>query len=190
VTTERVSELVERLTHRNQWLWSNDGQAFRVRDVAYFQAGAAATLAYVAGRKEPYKITDNLQVLNRALKGLFVQCHRSYLVAAERVTTVFERYPEDPAEPDETPRKRSGPSRSAADECELQIAGAAARVPVTSTFAKGLKKALGQGSLHHVVPEHPDDKKLRMLGIINFGWWELYKPYLNDTAAVQAFMTA
>jgi len=190
VTTERVSELVERLTHRNQWLWSNDGQAFRVCDVAYFQAGAAATLAYVAGRKEPYKITDNLQVLNRALKGLFVQCHRSYLVAAERVTTVFERYPEDPAEPDETPRKRSGPSRSAADECELQIAGAAARVPVTSTFAKGLKKALGQGSLHHVVPEHPDDKKLRMLGIINFGWWELYKPYLNDTAAVQAFMTA
>ncbi len=188
MTTERVSELVERLALRGRRLWSKDSQALRVRDVAYFQATPAATLAFVEGRAEPYKLTENLQVLNRALKGLFVQCHRSYLVAVDRVVAVFERFPEDPADPDETPRRRSGPSRSAADECELQIAGADARIPVTSTYAKGLKKALSLGSLHHVVPEHPDDKKLRKLGIIDFARRDLYKLDPKDTAAVEKFV--
>lgn len=186
--TEIIAELVERLALRGRRLWSKDSQAFRARDVAYFQATPAATLAYVEGRKEPYKLTENLQDLNRALKGLFVQCHRSYLVAVDRVVEVYERYPEDPADPDETPRRRSRPARSAADECEIQIAGADARVPVTSTYAKGLKKALGLGSLHHVVPEHPDDKKLRNLGIIDFGWRERYKLDPKDQAAVDAYI--
>ncbi len=190
MTTVQVSNQVERLANRNRVLWSIDGKSFWVRDVAYFQAGTMTTSAYVTGQKDPFEIPGNLQVLARSLKGLFVQCHRSYLVAVDRVTAVFERYPEDPEAPDEPPRDQADQTRNAADECELQIIGSTERVPVTSTFAKDLKKALGIGSLHHMVPEHPDDKKLRMLGIINFGWRELYKLDPKDTAAVGAFKAA
>lgn len=186
--TAVIAELVERLALRSRRLWAKDGQAFRVREVAYFQATPAASLAYVEGRAEPYKLTENLQDLSRVLGGLFVQCHRSYLVAVDRVVAVFERFPEDPADPDETPRRPSGPTRTAADECELQIAGTDARIPVTSTYAKALKKALGLSSLHHVVPEHPEDKKLRKLGIIDFAWRDLYKLDPKDTTAVEKYI--
>jgi len=53
-----------------------------------------------------------------------------------------------------------------------------------------LKKALGVSTLHHLVPEHPDDKKLRKLGIIDFAWRELFKLDPKDTAAVKVYTDA
>lgn len=184
MTTPEVGDLVERLATRDRRLWGKDGQAFCVRDVAYFQSETTASSAWVEGRGEPVAITENLNTLERTLKGLFVRCHRSYLVAADRVTAIFERYPETPEPP------MPGRLRNAADECELVIDGAPGRVPVSSLYAKGLKKALGLSSLHHLVPEHPDDKVLRLYGLIDFDWRDLFKLDPKNQAAVTAFKAA
>jgi hypothetical protein len=53
-----------------------------------------------------------------------------------------------------------------------------------------VKKALGVSSLHHVVPEHPEDKKLRKLEIIDFAWRELYTLDPKNESAVKAFTAA
>jgi hypothetical protein len=108
----------------------------------------------------------------------------------DRITDVAERYPEDPGAPDEVPRRRRPGRGPAADECELIIDGTERRIPVTFTYAKGVKKALGLGSLHHLVPEHPTDKKLRALGITDFGWRELYKLDPADAHGVGEFTKA
>lgn len=77
--------------------------------------------------------------------------------------------------------------RGKADECELALRGSEERIPVTSTYGKAVKKALGIGSFHNLVPEHPADKKLRQYGLIDFGWRELYNLDAGDAAAVAAF---
>ena len=50
-----------------------------------------------------------------------------------------------------------------------------------------MKKALGVNSLHHLVPEHPDDKALRLYELIDFGWRELYGLDPSDKPMVEAF---
>ena len=44
--------------------------------------------------------------------------------------------------------------------------------------------------MHHLVPEHPDDKNLRLYGLIDFGWRDLYRLDAKDAAAVSAFRAA
>ena len=116
MTTAELRERIERLALRDRRFWSKDGQAFRVGDVAYFQAGTGFSSAWIEGRKKPLEITENLNSLETTLIGLFVRCHRSYLVAVDRISAVFERYPEEPGDSDELRVKGS-----AADECELEM---------------------------------------------------------------------
>ena len=189
VTTTELSERVERLALSDRRLWSIDGLDFRLRDVVFFEAKGGVTFAWLEGHGEKgLKVSEDISVLGRLGKDLFVRCHRNFLVAVGRVLEVAERYPEDPGEPDEVPRKRPDGWRTAADECELRLEGTPRRVPVTTTFAKGVKKALGLSSLHYLVPEHPDDKKLRNMGIIDLAWRDLYKLDPKDQAAVDAYI--
>lgn len=88
---------------------------------------------------------------------------------------MFERYPEAEVKD------------GVQDECELEVRGSQNRIPVTSAYAKGLKKALGVSSLHHLVPEHPDDKQFRLYGLIDFGWRELFNLDPQDKPGVEAF---
>jgi len=118
----------------------------------------------------------------KRLQRLLLRVHRSFLVAVDRIEGVFERYPEI-EEPESISREKGG----AADECELTLRGTDARIPVTTTYSQDVKKALGVNSLHHLVPEYPDDKVLRLYELIDFGWRELYGLDPKDTAAVEAF---
>ena len=176
---------VERLALPSRRLRSRDGRVFRLGSVVRFEAGAGATLAWLAGEKTPCEVPDNLNALERALAGLFVRCHRFHLVAVAQVRAVRERFPE--AEP--APGARHG-GRGAADECELILDDASPHIPVTSSYAAGVKTALGLASLHHLVPEHPDDRKLRLYGLTDFGWRELHRLDAADQTAVAAFRAA
>jgi hypothetical protein len=70
---------------------------------------------------------------------------------------------------------------------ELTLRGTEKRIPVTVTYAGALKKALGTFSLHHLVPEYPDDKRLRLLEITDLGWRELFSLDIKDPKAVEEF---
>lgn len=184
-----LAEQVERLAAPRRRLWSVDGWGFRLRDVLYFEARGGIFLAWLnaAGRKAA-EITENLAALEKLGKGLFVRCHRNFLVAVDRIREISRRYSDNPAEPPEGRRTRPEADRGGGEECELRIDGTNRRIPVTSTYAKGVKKALGLRRLDHLVPEHKDDKLMRELGIIDFGWRDLYRLDPGDQGAVAAFM--
>jgi len=180
---------VERLALPRRRLWSKDGWSFRLRDVLYFEARGGVFMAWLqgAGEKAPV-IGENLAALETLGKGLFVRCHRNFLVAVDRIREVSQRFSDGPEEPAPGRRTRREPDRGGGDECELRIDGTNRRIPVTSTYAKGVKKALGLRRLDHLVPEHKDDKLMRELGIIDFGWRDLYRLDPGNQAAVAAFM--
>lgn len=182
--TDELTKRVEKLCLPERTLVSQDGEVVRVKDIVFLTIDGKTPLA-VAEHDKKYKLVQNLAVLERAFAGYFIRVHRSFLVAFDRINTVYERYPED-AIPANSLRKMAG----AADECELALRGTETRVPVTTTYSRALKKALGVSSLHHLVPEHPDDKKLRKLGIIDFAWRELFGLDPLDIAAVKAYTDA
>jgi len=191
---------VERLYLPERPLFSRDNQVFRAKDTVYLCGEGGKTYA-VGENGKRLEVVQNLNIYETEFKGYFLRVHRSFLVAVDRITGVFERYPEA-AEPDAPTGRGPGISTTvgvageilfsrdkggAADECELTLRGTEARIPVTTTYARGVKKALGVTSLHHLVPEHPLDKALRLYELIDFGWRELYGLDSADKAAVEAF---
>ena len=48
------------------------------------------------------------------------------------------------------------------------------RIPVTQKYSGALKIYPAQRAFITSFPEHPDDKALRLLGLIDFGWRELF----------------
>lgn len=180
--TQDLYKRVEKYCLPERTLVSQDGEVVRVKDIVYLTIDGKTPLA-VAEHDKTYKLVQNLSSLEKAFAGYFLRVHRSFLVVFDRIKTVYERYPEED-DPESALRKMAG----AADECELALRGTETRIPVTTTYSGALKKALGVSSLHHLVPEHPEDKKLRRLGIIDFAWRELYTLDPKDTDAVKAYI--
>jgi len=186
--TQDLESRVEKLFLPEVPILSRDNQVFRAKDTVYlFGEGGKAYAVGESGKR--LELAQNLNFYETLFKGYFLRVHRSFLVAFDRIDGVFERYPEAEKPPAPTGR---GPGLvrdkgGAADECELALRGTRTRIPVTVTYAKGLKKALGVTSLHHLVPEHPADKALRLYELIDFGWRELYGLDPSDKAAVEAF---
>lgn len=181
--TQDPYELVERYFLPERIFISQDGEIVRVRDIVYLTVEGNTPVAVTEDNKK-HSLLQKLNVIEKEFLGYFLRVHRSFLVAIDRVKVVYERYPE--ANESESATSNKG---GAADECELALRGTETRIPVTTTYSGDLKKALGVRSLHHLVPEHPDDKKLRNLGIIDFAWRELYALNLEDTKAVEAYVT-
>lgn len=179
--TQDLETRVERLYLPERPMFSRDNQVFRIRDAVYLYGEGGKTYAALDGGKR-LELPQNLNFYETGLGGYFLRVHRSFLVAVDRVTGVFERYPEGEAAPAPS-RDRGGVE----DECELGLRGTDARIPVTGTYARGLKKAMGVSSLDHLVPEHPLDKALRLYELIDFGWRELFGLDPKNAAAVEAF---
>lgn len=182
MTPAEIAARVERLRLPDTFLTARSGEVFRVRTVVYLSGeGAGVTAALEDGRR--LELDGNLNAFEKTFAGLFVRAHRSFLVALDRITGVFERYPEAVDEGTPPPPVRG----DAADECELELRGGDRRIPVTVKYAGGLKRALGTDSLHHLVPENTADKALRLYGLIDFGWRELRGLDPADAATVAAF---
>ena len=192
---QELSERVERLFLPEKKIEARNGELFRVRDVVYLYASEGGTYASCEGGKT-YELGRSLNYYESRYEEI-MRVHRSYLVAVNRVEGIFERYPEEGDEeaPAGQPARVAGQGsrrvglreRLKSDECELALRGTSMRVPVTDTYSKALKKALGVTSLHHLVPEHPNDKVLRQYELIDFGWRELFTLDAADKAAVEAF---
>jgi len=182
--TEDLYKRVEKYYLPERTIISQDGEVVRVKDIVFLTIEGKDSLA-VACNDKKYKLVQPLSFYEKEFAGYFLRVHRSFLASFDRIRVVYERYPEED-EPESVSRNKGG----AADECELALRGTETRIPVTNTYSGVLKKALGVSTLHHLVPEHPDDKKLRKLGIIDFAWRELFKLDPKDTAAVKAYTDA
>lgn len=179
--------LIDRLTLPERHIITRDDKLLRIREIVYFYGKGGKTYAVTEGGNK-YNIGQSFSVIQREFKGYFLQVHRSFLVSQDRITGIFNRFPEEPEEDDELIVKSgSGRDRVVEEECEIILEGAEKRIPVTQTYARKLKDIFRLKTLHYVVPEHPDDKKLRLLGLINFGWRELNDLDPKDAAAVDDF---
>lgn len=177
-----LAERVEGICLPEKSLLSLDYHLWKAHDVVYFFSEGGKTWA-IMDNGQHYELVQNLNLIEAEFNGYFIRVHRSFLVAKDRIEGVFEHYPESNGEQSELTDEKGGVQ----DECELQLCGTRTRIPVTSTYAKWLKKALGVSSLHHLVPEHPDDKNFRLYDLIDFGWRELFGLNPQDKAAVEAF---
>lgn len=176
--SKELQKRVDRLFLPQQPLISRKNELVCVGDIVFMQYQKGSVEAVTASGIS-YALPDNLNYYERLFKGYFLRVHRSYLVSLGRIDGTFERFPEEPEKREDL--------RGKEDECELALTGSDVRIPVTSTYGKAVKKALGVTSFHNLVPEHPADKKLRQYGLIDFGWRELYSLDKNDKAAVEAF---
>jgi hypothetical protein len=181
-----MSELlkkVERIFLTEKSLRGKDGTFVPVKDILYLTSKRGDVVAMLAGKK-PVELSGSINAWEKLLRGLFIQTHRQYLVPLDRIEGTFERFPE---EPEEEKRLTKAELRAKDDECEISLRGTAKRIPVTAVYGKKLKKALGITRFHYLAPEHPADRALRLYGLIDFGWRELYVLDKNDKAAVEAF---
>ena len=176
--SKELQKRVERLFLPQQPIISRKNELIRTGDIVFMQYQRGRVEAVTADGLH-YELPDNLNHYESLFKGYFLRVHRSYLVAVERIEGTFERFPDEV--------EREADMRGKEDECELALTGSDVRVPVTATYGRAVKKALGISSFHNLVPEHPADKKLRQYGLIDFGWRELYGLNTADKPAVEAF---
>lgn len=174
---------IEKILLTEKSVIAKDGTFVPVKDILYLTSKRGDVLAILAGKK-PITLPGNLNAWEKLLRGLFVQTHRQYLVALDRIEGTFERFPE---EPEEEKRLTRAELRAKDDECEISLRGTAKRIPVTAVYGQKLKKTLGITRFHYLAPENPSDRALRLYGLIDFGWRELYSLDKNDKASVEAF---
>ncbi|MBF0548240.1 MAG: LytTR family transcriptional regulator DNA-binding domain-containing protein [Candidatus Riflebacteria bacterium] len=179
--TQEIEKRVKKLYLAEKSIVSANNEIYRAKNVVYFYSEAGKAYA-ITENDLKFEIVQSFNSIETEFEGYFLRVHRSFLVAVNRITGIFERYPESE---DENPSLKD--SGGVLDECELELSGSKNRVPVTTTYAKGLKKHFGMTSLHHLVPEYPDDKRLRLYGLINFGWRELYNLDPKNLTAVEVF---
>jgi len=181
-----MSELlkrIEKILLTEKAVIAKDGTFVPVKDILYLVSKRSGVFAALAGKKE-IELPGNLNAWEKMLRGLFAQTHRQYLVALDRIEGTFERFPEEPEEEKHLTRAEL---RAKDDECEISLQGTAKRIPVTGVYGQKLKKTLGITRFHYLAPENPSDRVLRLYGLIDFGWRELYSLDQKDKAAVEAF---
>ncbi len=180
-----VLKRVEKLFLAEKSVITKAGELLQVKDIIYLVSKSGGIFAALAGKKS-VELPGNLNAWEKLLRGLFVQTHRQYLVALDRIEGTFERFPVELEEPERLTRAEM---LEKDDECEISLQGTAKRIPVTAFYGKALKKTLGITRFHYLAPENPADRVLRLYGLIDFGWRELYNLDKNDAAAVKAFKT-
>jgi len=185
--TQELEKQVDRLTLPERHIITRNDGLVRIKEIVYFHGEDGKVYAITeSGNK--YSIVQNLAAIQREFEGYFLQVHRSFLVPLDRITAIYNRFPEEPGEDGEPPTTGgTARIREVEEECEIILEGAEKRIPVTQKYSGILKDYFRLKTLHHVVPEHPDDRKLRLLGLIDFGWRELFDLDPKDAAAVDAF---
>ena len=191
---KKILERINKISLPYEHLESVSGERLRIGDIIYFESFGGKTVCFCddgeSGRlsNRPYEVGESINQLTKALKGVFIRTHRSYLVAIDRVRGSTRRFG------DKEPEEVFQQERDVFDEGTLFLrkSGRLAnnsydKIPISETYAARIRKAFGIKNLHYFAPEHSDDKKMRAMGLIDFGWRDLYKLDINDQAAVEDF---
>jgi len=174
-TIDDIQKRVKKIYTGSQYsLVTTDNQIIYIRDIVYFTTANRNTFAVTEEIK--YSIDYEMKELEKLLKGLFIRTHSYYLVKISKITHISRRYPNvDILE-------------SGSKECELHLEGLKETIPVTETYQKRVKKALGIKTFDYLIPDNPVDKKFRELGIFQFGWRELDRLDTSNPKEVKKFI--
>lgn len=189
---EELKKQIDQLSYPERFITTREDELLRVKTVVYLYSSDGKVFA-VTEDGAKHGVVQNLNSIQRVFPSYFLRVHRSFLVTLNRITGIFNRFPEEKPigdiEVPEVPRTISpfDIDLGVEDECELALEGTEKRIPVTVTYAGRVKRAFKLKSLHHLIPEHPEDRKLRLLEIIDFGWRELYDLDPKNQAAVKEF---
>lgn len=171
---------VEKLFLLEKPLLSRKQEVFRAKDIVYFTAEGGQPVA-ITENCQKYELVQNLNYFENEYKDFFLRVHRSFIVAYDRIDGVFRRFPTGQTQ-------RFGKARAEMrEESELQLRGAETRIPVSQAYAGKIRKLFDIKSLRYLTPEHPDDKKLRIFGLMDFDRRELHSLDPADKPAVEAF---
>ena len=123
---------IEKILLTEKSVIAKEGTFVSVKDILYLTSKRGDVLAILAGKK-PITLPGNLNTWEKLLRGLFIQTHRQYLVALDRIEGTFERFPE---EPQEEKRLTRAELRAKDDECEISLRGTEKRFPVTALYGQ------------------------------------------------------
>lgn len=200
---EEIKKRLDRILIMRRALKSKNEEMVEPDKIAYFTLSGNRCIAVLSDDKK-IEMSLGMNFYEKYFGDYFIKVHRSFLVAVGRINGFYERYPEEkenqlpedslkwigierlnPVE--EETRSCERISRRKGDECELSLQGISKRIPVTENYSKNLKKLFGLKNFCYLLPEHPHDKKLRLLGLIDFGWRDLDALDPNNTKAVEEF---
>ena len=121
-------KLVDRLTLPERHIITRNNDLVRIKEIVYFCGEGGKTYAVTELGKK-YNIVQNLAVIQREFEGYFLQVHRSFLVAQDRITGIYNRFPEEPGEDGRpTATGRAARDRAVEEECEIILDGAEKRI--------------------------------------------------------------
>ena len=201
-------ERINKLFARKKAFLTLGNKAIEVEDILCFIVRKRQTFAYTSNKK--YEIFEGLNELEELLSGLFIRTHRDYLINQDAVEGFSRRF-KKPVPPQEllfidsnflfeADIETLGAELSFIPEVllsrsqhgiyaegTLYLKGFDDGIPITATYSKAVKKAFGVRNFHYLLPEHPEDKKMRLLELIDFGWRELKTLNIKNKKAVSAF---
>ena len=125
-----LAERIEKLFVAEKPLLSVDLHLWLGKHVVYLFSEEGKTWV-VTETGQQFEIESNLNAMESKFKGYFIRVHRSYLVAMERITGVFERYPEEEVK---------GGNQ---DECEAGGEGKSNTYSCDFSLCQGIKKGSG-----------------------------------------------
>jgi len=196
--SQALKKRIEKICLERQKLKGEDGQRVEINKIVYFAAESGKVIAYLdygTGELQQINVKYSVNELEKLLSGIFIRTHREYLLRIKRICGVSRRYYQpDEEEPIEDRRKILRPyemslsvKKSVLNEGLVSLKGVDVKFPLTNTYSSKLKKLFGLKHLHYLVPEHPEDKRMRLNGLIDFGWRELYDLDAKDERAILEF---
>lgn len=202
---EKIAESVQGLDTLNRILDTPGSEVVRGRDVIYFFNENGKTYARLEDDRA-VETTDNLATHAARFHKYFLRCQRFYLVNLEKIKGISRRYQ---VTTDEFPAMNfakclSGCSFDAhrsfyeqsvlrgvrferTRDYEFNLYGTERCVPITGTYHADVRKVLDIKYLAHMYPEDSWLKKLRLLGLKDFGMREFKLLDRKNLAEVEAF---
>jgi len=179
---KKINARIKNITCLESQLITLSNEIIQVKDIIYLFISSGEACAVLKDDKKVFLTLDIIK-LQKELKGAFLRVQRFYLVNIEKINYISRRYPADPDnkikfinEEDQLLKAKIK------DECLLHLKGIKEPLVVTETYAEEVKKALRIKSFHNLIPNNIEDKKLKELELIDFGWRELYKLDPNNEA--------
>jgi hypothetical protein len=179
---EDIKNRIEKILQLEKAIKSKNDEIIFPKDIVYFTLSEGSCWAVTENGKE-FELASSLAFYEKLLKDYFLKVHRAYLVSLDRIEGFYKRYPLEKEEDQEEVTR----GKKVSDECELALRGTSKRIPVTDVYSNKLKKLFGLKNFSYLMPEHPHDKKLRLMGLIDFGWRELEALDADDLKAVENY---
>ena len=202
---EEIGKKIDRLLLMQRSIKGKNDEMVKPGEIVYFTLVNNQCVAVLENTKQ-VEMSSSMNFYEKYFGDFFLKVHRSFLVAVDRIQGFFERYPDLGNSADEkvlpedslkyigierlfpkAAENEETRSRKKGDECEISLRGTTKKIPVTEVYSKKLKKMFGLKSFSYLLPEHPHDRKLRQLGLIDFGWRELDALDAGNAKAVEAF---